>query len=229
MILSFYKFVALQNLPTIKTNLQKKCLQLKLNGTILIANEGINANLEGEPKKLQDFCKFIDMFNFFHNIEFNFSPNKPNSAFKKLKVKIKKEIITAKIKDLNLAEGSGTYLTSKDWDQLLADEDKILIDTRNHYEFALGTFKGAINPKIQNFSELKNWLDVYLKTAPKEKKIAMFCTGGIRCEKSTAYLKQQGFKNVYHLKGGIISYLKNTSNPENWQGKCFVFDDRLCV
>ena len=129
----------------------------------------------------------------------------------------------------DVEKNTGTHLSPQEWDTLLSDSNTMLIDTRNHYEYAMGTFKGAINPKIHNFSELKNWLDGNLQSVSKKKNIAMFCTGGIRCEKSTAYLKQQGFKNIYHLKGGILSYLNSDKTENKWQGQCFLFDDRISV
>ena len=148
--------------------------------------------------------------------------------FKKMKVKIKKEIVTFDVEELDLSQ-KGEYLTPKEWDELMKKDDTIVIDTRNYYEYAMGTFRGAINPHIHHFTELPKWLKGNLKEGDKKKNIAMFCTGGIRCEKSTAYLKQLGFENVYHLKDGIIKYLEdNQKNPNStWQGGCFVFDDRI--
>jgi len=226
MILSFYKFIILENLPELKAALQKKCLKLNIKGTIIIAHEGINLNIEGEQEKISYFCDFLKEEKYFNNIEYKTRSNQI-PAFKKLKVKIKKQIITAKIDNIDVKNNKGTYLSPQEWDNLLSDSKTMLIDTRNYYEYAMGTFKGAINPKIHSFSELKNWLDSNLQSISKERNIAMFCTGGIRCEKSTAYLKQQGFQNIYQLKGGVISYLSSDTDGNKWQGKCFLFDDNI--
>ena len=151
-----------------------------------------------------------------------------------MKVRIKKEIVAFKVENLDVSN-RGEYLTSDEWDAKIEKGDAIIIDTRNNYEFEMGTFKKAINPNIHNFSDLPKWISDNLSASDKQKEIMMFCTGGIRCEKSTAYMKQIGFDKVYHLKGGIIQYLidnksrKKTNKISNWEGACFVFDDRLAL
>lgn len=226
-ITSFYKFVKIEDLQSLRIELLNFCNKHGIKGTIIIANEGINSTIAGDKSSINNFCTFLQGHTFLENMKFkiNFSDIKP---FKKMKVKIKKEIVTFNINDLDMSQ-KGVYLNSKEWDKLIAKEDTIVIDTRNYYEYAMGTFKGAINPHIHHFTELANWLKGSLKEGDKKKNIAMFCTGGIRCEKSTTFLKQLGFEKVYHLKDGIIKYLEdNKKNPNSmWQGECFVFDDRV--
>jgi len=226
-ITSFYKFVKIKNLQSLKAELLNFCNKHNIKGTIIIANEGINSTIAGDEILINNFCTFLQKHTFFKDTKFklSFSDIRP---FKKMKVKIKKEIVTFNTNELDMSQ-KGTYLISKEWDQLIAKEDTIVIDTRNYYEYAMGTFKGAINPHIHHFTELADWLKGSLKEEDKKKNIAMFCTGGIRCEKSTAFLKQLGFEKVYHLKDGILKYLEdNKENPNStWQGECFVFYDRV--
>ena len=146
-----------------------------------------------------------------------------------MKVKLKKEIVTMGVEDIDPNKDVGTYVDAADWNALISDPDVILVDTRNHYEFEIGTFKGAIDPKTETFREFPAYAKANLDPQ-KHKKVAMFCTGGIRCEKSTAYMKQQGFDEVYHLKGGILKYLEDVPKEESlWEGECFVFDNRVAV
>ncbi len=226
-ITSFYKFVKIKNLQSLKAELLNFCNKHNIKGTIIIANEGINSTIAGDEILINNFCTFLQKHTFFKDTKFkiSFSDIRP---FKKMKVKIKKEIVTFNTNELDMSQ-KGTYLISKEWDKLIAKEDTIVIDTRNYYEYAMGTFKGAINPHIHHFTELADWLKGSLKEEDKKKNIAMFCTGGIRCEKSTAFLKQLGFEKVYHLKDVILKYLEdNKENPNStWQGECFVFDDRV--
>ena len=226
-IISFYKFVDIRDIHSFQAELLKFCNEYEIKGTIILAEEGINATLAGNEKAIKKFCDFLRKYEFFTDIHFKEScSNSP--PFQKMKVRIKDEIVTFKVKDLDMSQ-RGDYLNSHDWDELIKEKDTVLIDTRNYYEYAMGTFEGAINPHIHHFTELPKWLDGNLKEDDKQKNIAMFCTGGIRCEKSTAYLKQKGFKHVYHLKDGIIKYIDdNKNNPDSlWQGGCFVFDDRI--
>ena len=226
-IISFYKFVNIQEINPLKTKLLEFCNEHKIKGTIILAEEGINATLAGNNEAIKKFCDFLKSYEIFDDIKFKKSSS-VLPPFQKMKVRIKEEIVTFKVKDLDMSK-RGNYLNSKEWDELIKQDDTILIDTRNYYEYAMGTFKRAINPHIHHFTELVPWLDCNLKEGDKSKNIAMFCTGGIRCEKSTAYLKQKGFKNVYHLKDGIIRYIDdNKDNPDSsWKGKCFIFDDRI--
>jgi UPF0176 protein len=227
LVISFYRFVKVEDTASLRSELLNFCNKHQIKGTILVAEEGVNSTLAGSSDSIRKFCGFLRGYDIFSDINFKESGSE-FIPFKKMKVKIKKEIVTFGIKDLDVSE-RGHYLDSKEWDALIQQKDTILIDTRNYYEYVMGTFEGAINPHIHHFTELVEWLDGNLNEGDKKKNIAMFCTGGIRCEKSTAYLKQLGFENVYHLKDGIIKYIEdNKDNPKSsWHGQCFVFDDRV--
>ena len=185
---------------------------------------GSETNINKTLKFLKSDSRFSDL-----DIKPSFSNKAP---FLRLKVKIKKEIVTMGIDDIKPTTQAGKYVSYDQWDSLLNDEDTVLIDTRNDYEYSIGTFKNSINPKTSNFKEFPNWVkkQKFTEEVKKSKNIAMFCTGGIRCEKASSYMKNEGFKNVYHLKGGILKYLENTDIKNSlWQGECFVFDDRVSV
>jgi len=164
------------------------------------------------------------------NIKVNFSKKK---VFKKLKIKIKKEIVTMGSPEINPSENNGTYIDSAGWNKLIKNQNTIVIDTRNHYEVSIGTFKNSINPNTRNFSEFPKWVDDHLDShldSNESTNIAMFCTGGIRCEKATSLLKKKGYKNIYHLQGGILQYLDNIPKEENlFEGECYVFDKRVAL
>lgn len=227
-VTTFYKFVDLPDVEEKQVKFIKFCNDHKIKGTILLAHEGINSTLTGTREAIDAFYKFITSIQEFADMEFkeSFSDYLP---FSKTKVRLKPEIVRLKVKNLDMSK-VGEYLDPKQWDEMISKKETILIDTRNDYEVIFGTFKNAKNPRTRNFSDLPEWVDRNLKNVDKETPIAMFCTGGIRCEKSTAYMKQVGFKNVYHLKGGILKYLEDTKDQENmWQGRCFVFDDRVAV
>jgi len=227
-ITNFYKFIPIENKFDLQVRLLKFCREHDINGTILLAEEGINAALAAVRKAMDEFYAFITSFPSFIDLEFKESLSE-HPPFQKLKVRLKKEIVAFHMPHLNMRE-RGEYLDAEKWDTFLKRKDIVLIDTRNDYEVQLGTFKTALDPKISKFSEFSRWADQNLADISKEKDILMFCTGGIRCEKTTAYLKQRGFKNVYHLKGGILKYLEHTKNKShNWVGECFVFDDRLSI
>lgn len=226
-IYSFYRFVPLPDYEALRQAWLPECNARNLKGTILLAAEGLNASLSGERAMLDDFLAFIAKDPRFAQMEY-----KDNAAdthpFGKMQIRLKAEIIKmglALTPDMTV----GDYLDSAAWDALLADPETVLVDTRNDYEVRIGTFKGALDPKIASFSQFPEWAEKNLDPK-KHKKVAMFCTGGIRCEKSTALLKSQGFEEVYHLKGGILQYLAETGNQTgNWQGECYVFDDRVAV
>lgn len=227
-VISFYKFVKINNIQDMQVALLKYCKEHNIKGTILLALEGINSTMAGDPKDIDAFCEFLKSFVEFSDMTFKHSISLL-PPFKRTKVIIKNEIVTFKVKDLDMTQ-VGEYLSGKEWDNMLQNPDAIVIDTRNDYEVVFGTFQNAIDPKTKNFSDFPDWVEKELSDSDKERPIAMFCTGGVRCEKSTAYMKQKGFKNVYHLKGGILQYLDDTSNKSNmWKGDCFVFDDRLAV
>lgn len=231
-IISFYKFIKLKKLETLQLDIQAIADINKLTGTILIAPEGINGTIEGKLKKINSFLSKLKKDKKFQDIEPKYSYAKKNS-FNRMKVRIKKEIVT--IGDLNIDPNKkiGKYIEPQKWNAFITKTDTIVIDTRNKYEIAIGTFKGSTNPEIKSFRELPKWVSkklLYKNKNIKNTKIAMFCTGGIRCEKATSLLLNKGFKDVYHLKGGILKYLENVPEEESlWTGECFVFDQRVSV
>lgn len=229
-IISFYKFVAIQDPCVLKEELQALAENLEIKGTILLATEGINGMLSGAQESIQKFESQIHLDHRFTDLEFKHSEYK-DVSFRRMLVKVKKEIITMK-KPIDPTVDTGNYLDPlefKDWQDQA--KDMIILDTRNDYEVALGTFKQAVDPKIKSFGEFPEWVDENLKDH-KDKTIVTFCTGGIRCEKATAYMKQQGFKDVHQIDGGILKYFEATmdaSSDNHWQGDCVVFDKRKAV
>ena len=227
-ILTFYKFVKLTDLKGWRKDIQTFCKKNNVLGTILIAGEGINGTISGNEKAITAFEKKYFQKALFKSVEAKKS-NFKEQPFYRLKILIKKEIVTFKNDLADPTETVGTYVSAQEWDKIISDPNVTLIDTRNEYEYQIGTFKGAVNPHTQSFYEfpefVKNNLD-----PKKNKKIAMFCTGGIRCEKATSYMKKLGFEEVYHLKGGILKYLEQIPKEKSqWQGDCFVFDQRVAV
>jgi UPF0176 protein len=195
---------------------------------LLLANEGINGTIAGSRTAINNVLDWLRNDPRLSDIDFkeSFTDNLP---FNRAKVKLKKEIVTMGIEGIDPKGIVGTYVNPKDWNSLISDPDVILVDTRNDYEFKVGTFRNAINPYTESFREFPNYVRENLDPI-KDKKVAMFCTGGIRCEKSTAFLKEQGFDEVYHLKGGILKYLEEVPPEETlWEGECFVFDERVTV
>lgn len=227
-IASFYKFVALGDFETLREPLLEKMRALNLRGTIILALEGINGGFAGKREEMDIFYQYIRNDSRFSDLKFKETYDDQN-PFDKAKVKLRKEIVTMGVQGVDPLKTSGTYLSPEEWHDFIKDPDVIIIDTRNDYEYELGTFKNAVNPSTENFREFPEYVEKHLSDK-KDKKIAMFCTGGIRCEKSTAFLKDQGFQNVYQLHDGILNYIETI--PENqslWEGKCFVFDDRVAV
>ena len=227
-ICALYKFTRLDDFETIQLPLKGFLDSLSVKGTLLLAREGINGTISGNQASLEKVLEYLQSDSRFLGLEYKFSYSK-KTPFKRLKVKLKKEIVTMGLTEIDPTHSVGTYVKPKDWNKLINDPDVVLIDTRNNYEYEIGSFKGAVNPKTETFREFpsftKNSLEKY-----RNKKIAMFCTGGIRCEKSPAYLKSQGYKDVFHLQGGILKYLEEVNEDESlWEGECFVFDDRVAV
>lgn len=227
-VVTFYKFVAIHNCKTLQTELQAICDRANLRGTILLAAEGINATVAGDQAGIDQLVT-----NLYSDPRFADLTPKVSCAssppFGRMKVKIKPEIVTLGQPDADPSHQVGTYVNPQDWNQLLQDPDVTVVDTRNAYEVAIGSFQGAINPQTDAFRQLPDYVATHLDPA-KHKKIAMFCTGGIRCEKATAHLLNQGFESVYHLKGGILKYLEAVPADQSlWQGECFVFDERVAV
>ncbi len=208
--------------------LLEKMKALDIHGTLLLAHEGINGTISGRNKAIKTLFEWLSQFEGLDNIisKESYAEFQP---FKRTKVKLKKEIVTMGVEDIDPNTCVGQYVDPKDWNALISREDVITIDTRNDYEYEIGTFKGAINPETETFREFPDYVKKNLDTN-KHKNVAMFCTGGIRCEKSTALLKKYGFEKVYHLKGGILKYLEDVPAEESlWEGECFVFDDRVAV
>ena len=227
-ISTFYKFFDFPYYETVKESLKAFCESKSLKGTILLAKEGLNSTISGPRDGIDSLYQYLhDELNIdLDNIKESISSFKP---FGKMKVRLKNEIVTLKAGDIDVNNTKGEYIEPSDWDDFINREDVILVDTRNDYEVNLGTFKGAIDPETKTFRDFPKWLAAHKKFL-EGKKIAMCCTGGVRCEKSTAFLKREGFSDVYHLKGGIINYFEKTKNANGkWQGQLFVFDDRFVV
>ncbi len=227
-ICALYKFIRLDNFELLREPLLQKMLDLDVKGTLLIANEGINGTVAGSRDAIDALLAHLAEDERLGNIvtKESFTNEAP---FHRTKVKLKKEIVTMGVQGLDPLKVVGTYVKANQWNDLISDPEVILIDTRNDYEFQVGTFKDAVNPNTVSFREFPDYVSKHLDKN-KHQKVAMFCTGGIRCEKSTAYLKEQGFDDVYHLEGGILKYLEEVPIEESmWQGECFVFDERVTV
>jgi UPF0176 protein len=227
-VAALYKFVSLPDYVTLRDALYDTMVANNVKGTLLLAEEGINGTICGLRQGVDAVKAWLDADGRFDGLSYKESVA-DELAFYRTKVKLKKEIVTMGVEGIDPADIVGTYVKGDDWNQLISDPDTILIDTRNDYEVAIGTFENALNPNTTTFREFPQWAAENLDKT-KHKKVAMFCTGGIRCEKSTAYLKQQGFNEVYHLDGGILKYLEEMPQEKSmWQGECFVFDQRVAV
>ena len=228
-VLAFYKFVNLQNPQEEKEKLTSFLKENSTVGTIILSNEGINGMCSLDKERTEKVKSFL-CENFNLTVP-DFKENTTGSnVFKKLSIKVKKEIVTLGLPEINPAAIVGTYIEPEEWDAFISERDVVTIDTRNDFEVKLGTFEGSLNPQTISFHEFPKWWKDKRK-ALKNKKIAMFCTGGIRCEKATSFLKTEGVEEVYHLKGGILNYFDKVGNsPESkWKGDCFVFDQRVTV
>ncbi|WP_281213444.1 rhodanese-related sulfurtransferase [Shewanella insulae] len=227
-VCALYKFVSLPDFETLQQPLLKEMESLGIKGTLLLASEGINGTVAGSQAGIDGLLAWLDAQPGLDNIVYKLSFD-DEMPFYRTKVKLKKEIVTMGVEGIDPREVVGTYVKPKDWNKLISDPEVLLIDTRNDYEVNIGTFKNAVDPKTQTFREFPDYVKQNLD--PKQhKKVAMFCTGGIRCEKSTAYLKEQGFDEVYHLEGGVLKYLEEVQPEESlWEGECFVFDNRVSV
>ena len=231
---AFYKFVELQDYAQRKAPLLALCDKHHVKGLVLLAHEGINSTIAGAPDDVHAILAYLRsdplLADLQHKESFTRTP-----PFYRMKVRLKKEIVTLGVPGISPTHMAGTYVKPADWNALIADPEVVLIDTRNDYEVAIGTFPGAINPHIQAFSDLPAWVAQSGALHPnpsngKKPKVAMFCTGGIRCEKSTALMRAKGYEDVYHLEGGILKYLETVPAAQSqWQGECFVFDERVSV
>ena len=228
-VLAFYKFLRLQN-PHIEKERLVCFLEENLAvGTIILSNEGINGMCSLDQDKTEKVKSFLQQNFTLTGSEFKENRVRSN-VFKKLSIKVKKEIVTLGLPEIDPTAIVGTYIEPKEWDTFISEKEVITIDTRNDFEVNLGTFEGSVNPKTKSFHEFSRWWKDKSK-ALKNKKIAMFCTGGIRCEKATSFLKAEGVEEVYHLKGGILNYLDKVGklSTSKWKGDCFVFDQRVTV
>ena len=227
-VCALYKFVRLENYQEMREPLHQVMETNEVRGTLLLADEGINGTIAGSAKGIEAVLNYLEIDCGLKPIEYKNSFTE-KAPFKRTKVKLKKEIVTMGVQGIDPLQSVGTYVKPSEWNDLISDPEVVLIDTRNDYEIGIGTFQNAVNPKTESFREFPQYVKENLDPE-KNKKVAMFCTGGIRCEKSTAYLKEQGFDEVYHLQGGILKYLEEVPKEETmWEGECFVFDDRVAV
>jgi UPF0176 protein len=231
LVAALYKFSSISKPKELQDEIRSQLKELSIYGTILVGEEGLNGTIAGTHKKINEAVKYIKSIQGFSNVDIKFSQSQEN-PFVRLKVKLKKEIVTIGDESINPNHKVGDYIDPQDWNDLISDKNTILIDTRNNYECSIGTFKNAINPNTVKFREFPKWIeDQNFSDDEKDKKnFAMFCTGGIRCEKASSFMKERGFKNVNHLKGGILNYFeKIDASISLWEGECFVFDDRVSV
>ena len=227
-VIAFYKFVTLDDAPAMRERLLKLCQEHGVRGTILLAEEGINSTISGTREAIDAVMAYLRSDPRLADLESKESYCE-DPPFGRLKIKIKKEIVTLRAPEADPTKTVGRYVNSSEWNALLEDPEVVLIDTRNDYEVSEGTFMGAIDPKTTSFGEFPAWVKENLEPT-KHKKVAMFCTGGIRCEKATALLLAHGFENVYHLKGGILKYLEEVPVAESkFEGGCFIFDEREAI
>jgi UPF0176 protein len=231
-VAALYKFVALPDYEALRAPLLTVCKKHAIKGTLLLAREGLNGTVCGSHEAIGALLAHFQKDPRLADIQPKFSvASEP--AFHRMKVRLKQEIVTMGQPDIDPVGSVGTYVRPEDWNALIARDDTLVIDTRNAYEVAIGTFDGAVDPKTDSFRAFPEWVDGYLAALPEDKRpkiFAMFCTGGIRCEKSTAYLVGQGYENIFHLQGGILKYLEEVPPEDSaWQGDCFVFDQRVSV
>ena len=230
LVAALYKFVEIDDLHSLQSNLYEICEKNNIMGTILIANEGINGTISGKTNEINQTISLLKSDKRFANIEIKYSST-DKQPFHRMKVRLKKEIVTIGLPEINPNKKVGTYVKPEDWNDLISDPNVIVIDTRNKYETKIGSFQNALDPETSSFREFPDWVKKFKSSKENaNKKIAMFCTGGIRCEKASSLMKEEGFEDVYHLQGGILKYLE-TIDKENslWNGECFVFDQRVCL
>jgi UPF0176 protein len=231
-VAALYQFAALPDFRELREPLRALAAGLGIKGSVLLAHEGINGTVAGSDEGIDAFVRELQHGDLFggrlDNLELKFS-HAAEMPFQRLKVRLKKEIVTLGDTAVDPTRQVGTYVEPSEWNALIAAPDTLVIDTRNAFEVAMGTFEGAIDPGLKSFGQFKDFAAAKLDPA-RHKKIAMFCTGGIRCEKASAYLLARGFDEVYHLKGGILRYLEGVPEKESrWRGECFVFDERVAL
>ena len=231
LIAALYKFITIEDIEGLQMQLREHCQQHEIMGTLLVAREGLNGTISGTEYGMSQFLGWLKKQPQFTDIDIKYAYAE-KMPFHRMKVRLKREIVTMGRADILPSEQAGTYVEPQDWNALISDPDVLVVDTRNEYEVAIGQFRGAENPHTHSFRQVPDYAEQMARLPDDErpKKIAMYCTGGIRCEKSTALMKQMGFEDVYHLKGGILRYLEETDPRESlWQGECFVFDGRVSV
>lgn len=230
-VAALYQFIKVDEITQWQEALREKCDICQLMGTLLIAEEGLNGTISGRYDDMHRFLDWLLSETLFTAPELKFAVHEER-PFHRMKVRLKREIVTMGASGISPTEQAGTYVNPTDWNKLISDPDVMVVDTRNDYEVAIGQFQGAVNPLTKTFRDFPEWA-AELAALPEEsrpKKLAMYCTGGIRCEKSTALMKNLGFEDVYHLKGGILQYLEDIpQNQSLWEGECFVFDSRVAV
>jgi UPF0176 protein len=231
-VAAFYQFAALADFRHLRAPLREICENLNLKGSVLLAHEGINGTLAGREEAISSLIDELRRGELFgarlDNLELKFSQSEA-MPFRRLKIRLKKEIVTLGAAEADPTKQVGIYVEPTEWNALIEDENTLVLDTRNAFEVAMGTFEGALDPALKNFGQFKDFATRHLDPA-NTPKIAMFCTGGIRCEKASAYLLSRGFTQVYHLKGGILKYLEHVPEEESrWRGECFVFDERVAL
>lgn len=227
-VIALYRFARLPHYKMLREPLAQLCCNLGIKGTLLLAAEGINGTVAGSAEAIGKLVARIEAEPELQGLELKYS-HAGEMPFHRMKVRLKKEIVTMGVPEVDPLKSVGTYVAPKDWNGLISSSDTVVIDTRNDYEVAIGTFQGAIDPHTKSFREFPAWFEQN-RDQLEGKKIAMFCTGGIRCEKATAFVKGLGFDEVYHLKGGILKYLEEVPPEESrWDGECFVFDERVSV
>ena len=227
-IAALYHFAPVADPVQMQSSVKMRCEELEIKGTLLIANEGINGTISGAAENIDSILGFLSSIPEFADLIWKLSTS-PEQPFARLKVRLKREIVTMGQPDVDPRGAVGQYIEPEDWNDFISAEDVVVIDTRNDYEVSIGTFDGAIDPKTKSFREFPSWWEDN-KQRFANQKVAMFCTGGIRCEKSTSYLRSQGIEEVFHLKGGILKYLEEVPEEKSvWNGECFVFDGRVSV
>ena len=230
LVAALYKFVEISDLLSLQDNLYNICEENNIMGTILIADEGINGTISGKHNEIKETISLLTSDDRFSNIEIKYSST-DKQPFHRMKVRLKKEIVTIGLPEINPNKKVGKYVKPEDWNKLISDPNVVVIDTRNKYETKIGSFQNALDPETSSFREFPDWVKKFKNSEDnKNKKIAMFCTGGIRCEKASSLMKEEGFEDVYHLQGGILKYLETVDRENSlWNGECFVFDQRVCL
>lgn len=227
-VAALYKFTSLPDYTKLQSPLQSMCDLCGVKGTLLLAQEGLNGTISGPDAAIKSVISFLRADPRLSDLDVKYS-SAEDTPFYRMKVRLKREIVTMGVEGVDPNKTVGTYVDPAEWNALISDPDTILIDTRNDYEVGIGTFKGAVNPETNTFREFPAWVDANRDRISKPK-VAMFCTGGIRCEKASSFMLENGFDDVYHLKGGILKYLETQPEDKSlWEGDCFVFDQRVAV